>query len=88
MSDITVILPALIRDITNGHESVVLPAGSVADCLFRLTERFPDLKKKLYKDDGTIAHNVNFFVNKTKAGMDERLKPGDELMIFLAAAGG
>jgi len=88
MSDITVILPALIRGLTNGQDSVVLPAGSVAECLFRLTEEFPDLKRRLYRDDGGIAHNVNFFVNKTKAGIDDALKPGDELMIFLAAAGG
>ena len=88
MSDITVILPALMRDITDGQDSVILRAGSVADCLSRLTERFPDLKKKLYKDDGAIAHNVNFFVNKTKAGIDDTLKAGDELMIFFAAAGG
>ena len=88
MSDITVILPALIRGLTNGQDSVVLPAGTIAECLLRLTEKFPDLKKRLYKDDGAIAHNVNFFVNKTKAGIDEPLKPGDELMIFFAAAGG
>jgi molybdopterin converting factor small subunit len=88
MSDITVILPALIRGLTNGQDSVVLPAGTIAECLLRLTERFPDLKKKLYKEDGVIAHNVNFFVNKTKAGLDDALKPGDELMIFFAAAGG
>ena len=88
MSDITVILPALIRGLTNGQDSVVLPAGTVSECLIRLTEEFPELKKKLYKDDGAIAHNVNFFINKTKAGIDEPLKPGDELMIFFAAAGG
>ena len=88
MSDITVIIPALIRELTNGQDSVVLPAGTVAECLFRLTEKFPDLKKKLYKDDGTIALNVNFFVNKIKAGIDDALKSGDELMLFFAAAGG
>jgi adenylyltransferase/sulfurtransferase len=88
MSDITVILPALIREITDGRDSVVLQADTVAECLVRLTEEFPDLKRRLYKDDGAIAHNVNFFVNKTKAGIDEPLKPGDELMIFFAAAGG
>ena len=88
MSDITVILPALIREITDGRDSVVLQADTVDECLVRLTEKFPDLRRRLYKDDGAIAHNVNFFVNKTKAGMDEPLKPGDELMIFFAAAGG
>ena len=88
MSDITVILPALLRDHTNGQDSVVLPAGTISECLFRLTEKFPDLKKRLYKDDGAIAHNVNFFINKTKAGIDGTLKPGDELMIFFAVAGG
>lgn len=88
MSDITVIIPALIRELTNGQDSVVLPAGTVSECLIRLTEKFPELKKKLYKDDGAIAHNVNFFINRTKAGIDDTLKPGDELMIFFAAAGG
>ena len=88
MSDITVVIPALIRELTNGQDSVVLPAGTVSECLIRLTEKFPELKKKLYKDDGAIAHNVNFFINRTKAGIDDTLKPGDELMIFFAAAGG
>ena len=88
MSDITVIIPALIRELTNGQDSVVLPAGTVSECLIRLTEKFPELKKKLYKDDGAIAHNVNFFINRIKAGIDDTLKPGDELMIFFAAAGG
>ena len=88
MSDITVIIPALIRELTNGQDSVVLQAGTVSECLVRLTEKYPDLKKKLYKDDGAIALNVNFFVNKTKAGIDATLKPGDELMIFFAVAGG
>jgi molybdopterin converting factor small subunit len=88
MSDITVIIPALIRELTNGQDSVVVPAGTVSECLTRLAEKFPELKKKLYKEDGAIAHNVNFFVNKTKAGIDGTLKPGDELMIFFAVAGG
>ena len=88
MSDITVIIPAPIRELTNGQDSVVLPSGTVSECLIRLTVKFPELKKKLYKDDGAIAHNVNFFINRTKAGIDDTLKPGDELMIFFAAAGG
>ena len=88
MSDITVIIPALIRELTNGQDSVVLPAGTVSECLVRLTEKYPDLKKKLYKDDGAIAHNANFFINKTKVGIDATLKTGDELMIFFAVAGG
>jgi adenylyltransferase/sulfurtransferase len=88
VSDITVILPALVRELTNGQDSVVLSAGTVSECLVRLAEEFPDLKKKLYREDGAIAHNVNFFINKTKAGIDGTLKPGDELMIFFAVAGG
>ena len=88
MSDITVIIPALIRELTNGKDAVALPAGTVSECLIRLTEEFPALKKKLYKDNGDIAYHVNFFINKTKAGMDDVLRPGDELMVCLAVAGG
>ena len=88
MSDITVIIPALIRDLTNGKDSVLLPAGTVSACLIRLTEEYPALKKKLYKEDGDLAYNVNFFINKTKAGIDDIPRPGDELMIFFAVAGG
>jgi molybdopterin converting factor small subunit len=88
MSDIIVRIPALVQKITDGQDSIVLPAGTVSECVSRLTEKFPELAKKLYKDDGDIAPNVFFLINKTKAGMDATLKPGDELMIFFAVAGG
>ncbi len=88
MNDVIIIIPALIRKLTNGQESIIMPPGTVAECLTKLTEEFPDLKKKFYATDGSIAHNVNFLINKNRAKIDDTVKPGDELMIFFAAAGG
>ncbi len=87
-TNIKVIIPSLFRRFTNNEEVISMVASTIKESMKVLTDRFPDLKKKLYDEKGDIAKHVNFYINKNRAEIDYRLRQGDEVMIFVAVAGG
>jgi sulfur-carrier protein len=57
-----------------------------------LTSRYPELGKKLYKNGAEINRFINVYVNdediRFLANLDTAVKPGDEVSIVPAIAGG
>lgn len=86
--NIKVIIPSMLRRSTDGHEVVEVRAQSVLECLNKLTERFPALKRWLYDKQGDVASHAHIFVNKKQASTSDLLNDGDELLILLSVAGG
>ena len=92
---ITVRIPTAMRPQTDNQDAVSLEGGSVKDVLGTLTQRYPELGKRLYKS-GPPATELNRFVNvyvndediRFLENLDTPVKAGDELSIVPAIAGG
>jgi len=81
-----------LRKLTNEVDVVNTDAGSLAEAVERLESDFPGIKERIVDETGQIRRFVNIYVN----GEDVRfldnlatvLKPGDEVSIVPAVAGG
>jgi molybdopterin synthase sulfur carrier subunit len=51
---VKVIIPTPLRAYADKQESVQLQASNVGEAMQALTERFQELKKHLYSDDGRL----------------------------------
>jgi MoaD family protein len=91
-TEIQVLVPTPLRRYTGGEARVPASGDSVAGVLDNLNERFPGLKDRVCEDDGEIRRFVNVFVNgknvRTLDGAATPVKPGDEIGIIPAMAGG
>lgn len=87
-----IIIPTALRQYTDGHEVVDVPARNVGEALTKLVDRYPSLKKNLYTDDGKLRSFVNVYKGdsniKDLNGLETDVQLGDELMIVPSIAGG
>jgi molybdopterin synthase sulfur carrier subunit len=85
-------VPTPLRAVTGGLADVESTAPSVADCIQELEGRFPGFSDRLLDETGEVRRFVNVFVNgediRFLKGLQTDLKPGDELSIVPAMAGG
>jgi molybdopterin/thiamine biosynthesis adenylyltransferase/rhodanese-related sulfurtransferase/molybdopterin converting factor small subunit len=58
----TVIIPTPLRKFTNNTARLEVRAGTIQDTVNELTQNFPDLKKHLLDEGGSIRSYVNIFV--------------------------
>jgi molybdopterin converting factor small subunit len=89
---VRVLLPEQLRDFVDGAALVEVRADSVDAALRRLTERSPQLRFRLFADDGTLRDYVNVFVGPDEVrkldGLGTPLDEGSELSIIPSIAGG
>jgi molybdopterin synthase sulfur carrier subunit len=89
---IRVRIPAPLRGVTEGASEVEVDAGSVADALGALEQRFPQIRQRLRDEAGELRRFVNLYVNNEDirflGGLQTSLKSGDEISIIPAVAGG
>lgn len=79
------------RRYTDEQKTVEVTGRTVGECLENLTGRFPDMKKVLFRRDGTLNHLIEIYLNLESTYPDELKKPvrdGDEIQITLMLAGG
>ncbi len=93
MSDgVEVQIPGPLRAQTEGLASVALAGGSVKEVLAALTTQFPGLGQRLFQNEATLNRFINVYVNdediRFLENLDTPVKPGDELAIVPAIAGG
>lgn len=88
----TVRIPTPLRSFTGGAKEVEASGETVGAALGDLAQRFPDLKRHLFDDAGTLRAYVNVFVNdediRSLQGGATPLMPGDRVMIIPSIAGG
>jgi molybdopterin converting factor small subunit len=90
---ITVQIPTALRKLTEGSQSIDLAAaGSLADLLDQLSERFPQVSRHLRDDRGALRRFVNVYVNdediRFLGGADYRFREGDVVLLVPSIAGG
>ena len=95
MSDdrpIEVLIPTPLRGFTNGAARVSARGATVGELLDALEEEHPGLSERIRESDGQLRRFVNVFVNgenvRERNGADTPLRPGDEVGIIPAMAGG
>jgi molybdopterin converting factor small subunit len=89
---VNVYIPTPFRRVTENQAKVELDASDVGQLLDRLEGRFAGLRGLVRDETGAIHRHVNVYVNGDEVGvldgMATPLKPGDEVSIIPALAGG
>ena len=89
---ISVRIPRPLRKYTAGEESVEVDGATVGDVLENLAESHPDLRERIFKDDGSVRRFVNVFANdediRFQDNLDTEVDDGDSVSIVPAIAGG
>jgi molybdopterin synthase sulfur carrier subunit len=89
---VTVRIPTPLRALTGQQEVLVGDGGRLIECIEALDARYPGLKERLVDEAGQLRRFVNIYVNgedvRFLQGLDTPLKPGDEVSIVPAVAGG
>lgn len=85
-------IPAPLRKLCKGQSLVELDAGTLGESLTALDKLFPGVNQRLLNQEGKLQPFVNVFVNGDDARFMQELqtplKPGDEISIVPAVAGG
>jgi len=89
---VTIRIPALLRALVGDKSEVSVESGAVGEVLARLVSEYPDVKDRLYDENGNLRRFVNVYVNgediRALDGEATQLKDGDEVAIVPAIAGG
>ncbi|GAB4196748.1 MAG: sulfur carrier protein CysO [Phycisphaeraceae bacterium] len=93
MSDtVTVHIPTALRPQVGDQESIAVAGDSVGAVLNTLSQNYPDFGKRLFKSENEINRFINIYVNdediRFMDNLNTALKPGDEVSIVPAIAGG
>jgi MoaD family protein len=88
---ITVIIPTILRPLTNQQKHINLEGNQVSEIIDHMERRYPGIKEKLVT--GGSAHRfINIYVNdndiRFQDGLATSLRDGDVLTILPAVAGG
>lgn len=85
-------IPTPLRSMTKGAAEVHAEADTVGGLIDDLERQYPGLRDRLVEDGGQIRRFINVYVNQEDIrfldGAKTALKPGDEVSIVPAIAGG
>ncbi len=89
---VKVMIPTPLRAFTGKQESVDVAATTVGEALKGLIDKYSDLKKHLYSDDGRLRSFVNVYVNDEDIRYAQKdqtpVRDGDTVSIVPSIAGG
>ncbi len=85
-------IPTPLRKHTDGQEVVEVDGSTAGEVLHNLAEAHPDLREKIFTDDGDVRRFVNVFANDRDIRFQDELETevdeGDQVSIVPAIAGG
>ncbi len=85
-------IPTPLRKLTGGNEIVQVTGATVGELLAGLETQFPGVRERICDEKGAVRRFVNVFVNdediRFLANQETTVKPGDEISIVPAIAGG
>ena len=91
-SNVTVRIPAALREFADGRSEVEVDAKTVADALAKIGGDYPLIMERIVDQRGAIRPYVNVFVGATSIrdsdGMATAVSEGDIIAIIPAVAGG
>lgn len=89
---IKVMIPTPLRSYTDNKDSVEIEGQTINEVLLNLTDKYPQLKRHLFADDGKLRNFINIYLNDEDIRYldreDTRVKEGDIISIIPAIAGG
>ena len=85
----TVVIPSLIRNLTDGEESVTVDGATIREVIHNLEIRYPGTKAKLCEGD-RIRPGIAVYLNGIliREGLHERVGEDAELHFLPAISGG
>lgn len=87
--EVHVRLPAaLVPLYPDAPRLLTLRAGSVAQVMDALEERWPGMRACLCDETPAIRRHINVFVGGRRVKLDTRLSPGADVYIITAVSGG
>lgn len=85
-------IPTPLRKFTSGQDVIAVEGATVGEALEGLAQAHPDLRAKIFSEDGQVRRFVNVFANDEDIRFQDKLataiKPGDQISIVPAIAGG
>ena len=89
---VTVKIPTPLRRLTKEQDLVRCEGSSLSECITLLDTNYPGLKERLCDEQGDLRRFVNVYVNgediRFLQDKDTPVKPGEEVSIVPAIAGG
>ncbi len=89
---VKIIIPTPLRQYAENRDSVKLSGQNIGELLNNLMQKFPNMKKHLFSEDGQIRNFVNVYVNdddiRYLENRETQLKEGDVISIIPSVAGG
>jgi molybdopterin synthase sulfur carrier subunit len=85
----TVWIPPLLRDLTAGAQSIVVPGETVRDLIAALDARYPGLADRLI-EEGALRRGLVLMVDgvTSRQGLRTRVRPESEVHFVPAIGGG
>ncbi|MBQ8559143.1 MAG: molybdopterin-synthase adenylyltransferase MoeB [Tyzzerella sp.] len=88
----SVYVSATLRSFVNRQARIELEGTTVREILQHLQDEYPESKKALFEEDGTLRPFVSAYVNDVRilgeAELEVSLKEGDQILLLPAIAGG
>ena len=85
-------IPSPLRTFTNGADTIEADGKTVGEVLNSLKSKAAGIETRLFKAPNQLNRFVNIYVNdediRHLKNLDTELKPGDEISIIPAIAGG
>lgn len=85
-------IPTPLRKLTNNEEVVEIDGATIGAVFAELQSRYPGIQERLLDEKGEVRRFVNVYVNEEDIrflqNQQTPLKPGDEISIIPAIAGG
>ena len=84
-------IPSYMKASTDNKRVVEVDGSTVGECLNRLVEQFPQIKKQLFSKEANLFENIIISINGESAYPEQLAKPvkdDDELKIVLLIGGG
>ena len=78
-------LPPLFQDLPR---NVSVNAGTVAEAIDRLDERWPGLRDRLCEPGPALRRHINVYVDRERAGLETPLESASRVDVIAAISGG
>lgn len=92
MYTVVVRIAAPLRKLTQGNTEVETTGENVKACLHNLENSFPEVKERLWDEQGKLHKYVSIHINgediRFLQELDTPIEAGDEISIIPAMAGG
>lgn len=92
MPQVTVRIPRLLAQVTDGRERVTVEATTVRDAIDGLLSKFPQLRVHVFDEQGEVRRHVMLFHGEDHVRSEEELarpiEPGDVVTVLQAVSGG